>query len=127
MDLNMNTMNLPPTAQTESSEEVRAFFDKYFQHQVTFPSNQIDAVLGFFLKRGFSEQAAKSTGIVLLNQARIDNVNVFELIDSLKGLTDVQLSQIVTEVLNSYRDRTSFLGYKLINIEETLESRNIRL
>ncbi len=119
--------NLPPTAETESSEEVRAFFDKYFQHQVTFPSNQIDAVLGFFLKRGFSEQAARSTGIVLLNQARIDNVNVFELLDSLKGLTEAQLSQIVTEVLNSYRDKTSFLGYKLLTVEETLESRNIRL
>jgi hypothetical protein len=119
--------NLPPVENTESSEEVRAFFDKYFKHQITFPSNQIDAVLGFFLKRGFSEQSAKSTAIVLLNQARLDDVSPFKLVDTLNGLTEIQLSQVVTEIMNAYRDRTSALGFKLTTVEETLESRNIRL
>lgn len=117
--------NLPSTEPTSSGEEVRNFFDKYFRTQITFPSNQIDAVLGFFLKRGFDEEAARSTGIVLLNQARLDNVNVFQLIDQLKGLTDVQLSKVVAEVLNSYREQTSTLGYKVSTSEETYESRNI--
>ncbi len=117
--------NLPEREVNDSSEEVRNFFDKFFLHQISFPSNQIDAVLGFFLKRGFDEQAARSTAIVLLNQARLENLNPLQLIDSLKGYTDVQLSQIVTEVLNTYRDRRSALGYKLTKLEETLESRNI--
>jgi len=108
-----------------NNQEVRALFDKFFLHQITFPSNQIDAVLGFFLKRGFDDEAARSTGIVLLNQARLDNVNVFELIDTLKGLTDVQLAKVVTEVLNSYREQTSTLGYKVMSLAETYESRNI--
>ena len=108
-----------------NNQEVRALFDKFFLHQITFPSNQIDAVLGFFLKRGFDDEAARSTGIVLLNQARLDNVNVFELIDTLKGLTDVQLAKVVTEVLNSYREQTSTLGYKVITSVDTYESRNI--
>lgn len=123
----MINSGLPPTEVNDSSAEVRSFFDKYFKHQITFPSNQIDAVLGFFLKRGFSEQAAKSTAIVLLNQARLDNVNPFQLVDTLSGLTEVQLSQVVTEIMNSYRDRTSVLGFKITALEETLESRNIRL
>lgn len=123
----MAITNLPPVENTESSEEVRAFFDKYFKHQITFPSNQIDAVLGFFLKRGFSEQAAKSTAIVLLNQARLDDVSPFKLVDTLSGLSEIQLSQVVTEIMNAYRDRTSALGFKLTTVEETLESRNIRL
>ncbi len=117
--------NLPPAPASSSTQEVREFFDKFFRHQITFPSNQIDAVVGFFLKRGFADQAAKSTGIVLLNQARLDNVNVFELIDQLKGLTDVELSKVVTEVLNAYRIQTSTLGYKVVSIEDTYESRNI--
>jgi hypothetical protein len=117
--------NLPDPATNDSSEEVRNFFDKFFLHQITFPSNQIDAVIGFFLKRGFDEQAARSTCIVLLNQARLENVNPLKLVDSLKGYTDVQLSQVVTEVLNVYRDKRSALGYKLTVLEETLESRNI--
>lgn len=119
-------INLPSVDATDSGQEVKSFFDKYFRHQITFPSNQIDAVVGFFLKRGFDEEAARSTGIVILNQARLDDVNVFQLLDTLKGLSDAQLSSVVTEVLNSYRERTSTLGYKITTVEETTESRNIR-
>lgn len=114
------------TDSQESSKEVRQFFDKYFRHQITFPTNQVDAVIGFFMKRGFEEQAAKSTAIILLNQARLDNVNVFQLLDTLKGYTEVQLSQIVTEIVNAYREKTSLLGYKIFEEKETLDSRNIR-
>jgi hypothetical protein len=114
------------TDSQDSSKEVRQFFDKYFRHQITFPTNQVDAVIGFFMKRGFEEQAAKSTAIILLNQARLDNVNVFQLLDTLKGYTEVQLSQIVTEIVNAYREKTSLLGYKIFEEKETLDSRNIR-
>jgi hypothetical protein len=117
--------NLPIIETGSEVKEVREFFDKFFLHQITFPSNQIDAVLGFFLKRGFDEEAARSTGIVLLNQARLDNVSVFELIDTLKGLTDVQLAKVVAEVLNAYREQTSTLGYRVISIVDTYESRNV--
>lgn len=117
--------NLPVETAVDSSGEVKQFFDKFFVHEVSFPSNQIDAVLGFFLKRGFDQNSARSTGIVLLNQARIDNVNVFELIDTLKALTDVQLSQVVAQVLNAYREKVSVLGYRIAPISDTFESRNI--
>ena len=116
--------NLP--SDNKTTDEVRNFFDKFFLHQITFPTNQIDAVVGFFSKRGFDDSAARSTAIVLLNQARLENVNPFKLLDTIKGLTDAQLSQVVTEVLNVYRDRSSALGFKLITVEETTESRNIR-
>ena len=122
--MTINT-NLPLSSSSDSADEVRSFFDKYFTHQITFPSNQIDAVLGFFLKNGFDDQAAKSTAIVLLNQSRIDNVNPMQLIDTLKTLNGAQLSQVVTEILNLYREKTSSLGFKVLNIESTYESRNI--
>ena len=117
--------NLPTAETTDSSEEVKSFFDKYFRHQVTFPSNQIDAVVGFFLQHGFDQESARSTGIVLLNQARADNVNVFELIDTLKTLSDVQLSQVVAQILNAYREKVSVLGYRVAGVADEYESRNI--
>lgn len=118
--------NYPVQVGTDSAESVRSFFDNYFRHQITFPSNQIDAIVGYFLKRGFDELAAKSTAIVLLNQARIDNINPQQLLDTLKGITDSQLTGVVSEVLNVYRDKTSSLGYRDTRIEETLESRNVK-
>lgn len=122
----MSIYNLPPqTSTTEASVEVKQFFDKFFVHQVSFPSNQIEGVVGFFLKNGFDLESARSTAIVLLNQARADNVNVFELIDTLKTLTDVQLSQVVAQVLNAYREKVSLLGYRIAPLVDNYESRNI--
>jgi hypothetical protein len=52
---------------------------------------------------------------------------VFQLVDTLKGLDDVQLNAVVSEVLNTYREKTSILGYKRQKEELTIESRNIRV
>ena len=116
------TSNLPSAA---NSKDVRQFFDKFFKHQVSFPAGEIDATVGFFTQRGFSEESAKSTAIVLLNQAREDNVNVFTLLDTLKTLTRVQLSQVVAEILNAYRENISVLGYRVAPLVDTYEARNI--
>jgi hypothetical protein len=118
--------NFPSNVPLDSSSKVKSFFDRYFLHQITFPSNQIDAVVGHFIKRGFDELAAKSTAIVLLTQSRLENVNVFQLLDTLKGVSDQELSLVVAEVLNVYREKTSSLGFKSTAIVENYESRNIR-
>jgi hypothetical protein len=117
--------NLPNSVTGDSSVEVRQFFDKFFVNQISFPSNQIDAVVGFFLKHGFDPDSARSTSIVLLNQARTDNINVFELVDTLKKLSEIQLSQVVAQVLNTYREKISLLGYRIAPLANNYESRNI--
>lgn len=119
----MTTTSYQQTDNT--SDEMKKIFDKSYNMEISFPSNQIDAIYGFFIKRGFHEQAAKSISITLLNQAREDNVNVFQLLDKLKVLTDEQLMNIITDVVNVYRNKTSVIGYKVTNTDETLESRNI--
>lgn len=118
-------INLPNATAGDSGVEVRQFFDKFFNTQISFPSNQIDAVVGFFLKHGFDSDSARSTSIVLLNQARADNINVFELVDTLKKLNEIQLSQVVAQVLNTYREKISLLGYRIAPIANNYESRNI--
>lgn len=118
--------NLPVNASlADSSDAVKSFFNTYFTAEVTFPAEQVDAVVGFFKKRGFDDLAANSTSMILLQQAKIDQVNVFTLIDTLKGLTDVQLSAIVAEVLNYNRQKNSVLGYRQQDTGNTLEKRNV--
>jgi hypothetical protein len=117
--------NLSTQSTQDSSTNVRQFFDKFFVNKVNFPVNQIDAVVGFFISNGFDQESANNTAMVLLNQAKTDNVNVFQLIDTLKTLNDVQLSQVVAEILNSYREKTSMLGYRIAPLVDTFEVRNI--
>lgn len=117
--------NPTSTAQQDSAYETKEFFDKYFVNSISYPSNQVDAVVGFFEKRGFEKSVAISVSSVFLQQARVDNINVFELLDTLKGIDGRQLSTVVTQVLNLNRSRISTLGFR--NTEKVIpeEVRNI--
>lgn len=118
--------NLPKQESRRGSDnDVRNFFDKYFTKKLSFPSNEIDAVIAFFQKRGFDEAAAVAVANVILQQTKIDNINVFKVLDTLKGLEKIQLSAVVTEVLNYNRDSTSTLGFKRDSDTSKLERRNI--
>lgn len=122
----MPTSNLPNNLiNPDSSDEVRTFFDRYFVKEFVFPAADIDAVVGFFLKRGFDEVASNSTAIVLLQQAKQDSVNVFTLIETLTGLNEIQLSAVVSQVLNYSRQKISTLGFRQEDPSELLEKRNI--
>jgi len=121
----MANSNLPVAENTDSGKEVKRFFNNYFNEPITFPAEEIDAVVGYFRGRGFDTLASNSTAIVLLQQAKLDNVNVFKLLDTLKGLTELQLSAVVAEVLNYNRQKTSTLGFKQQDNSELLEKRNV--
>lgn len=118
--------NLPANLiNVDSNDKVRSFFDSYFIRPLTYPAAEIDAVVGFFRKRGFDELSSNSTAIILLQQAKLDNVNVFTLLDTLDGLESIQLSAVVAEVLNYNRQKISTLGYRRVDPSDLLEKRNI--
>jgi len=116
----MAISNLPLNIiNADSSDQVKHFFDMYFIEPVVFPAAEIDAVVGFFQKRGFDELASNSTAIILLQQAKIDNVNVFTLLSTL------EISAVIAQVLNYNRQKISTLGYKKDDTTDLLEKRNI--
>lgn len=116
--------NLPPIADSSSSI-VTSFFDGYFSANLSYPVELIDAVVGFFEKAGFDLISANSTAIILLQQAQTDTVDVFQLLDTLKKLTTIQLSAVVAEVLNYNRQKSSVLGFKQSDNTQYLDQRNI--
>jgi len=111
----------------DSGKEVRQLFDRYFTKQISLTSNEVDTVVGFFTKRKFTKDAAISVATVILQQAKAENKKVFDLIDTLEGLNEVQLSRLVSAILNNNRSRISALGYKNNYNIETTENRNVRL
>ena len=117
--------SLPQNNARTSDKRVKSFFNNYYSKQLSFPSNQVDAVIGFFENRGFEKSAAINVATVLLQQAKIDNINIFQLLDTLKGLDNLQLSAITTEILNYSRSKNSTLGYKRRQQIDKFEKRNI--
>ena len=109
----------------DSSSEVKEFYNKFYTEKISYSANQVDSVVGFFLKRGFDESSATGIATVLLQQSKIDDVNVFTLLDTLKGLNDVQISGLVGEIVNYNRSKVSVIGFKTTDSVEKQESRNI--
>ena len=118
-------LNLPKQTSTDSADETKQFFNQYFSAPLSFPANEVDAVLGFFTSRGFEKSAAQSIATIMMQQAKLDGIKVFELLDTLKGLNEIQISNVVTEVMNYNREKISTIGYKIDEIADRTEARNI--
>ena len=121
----MSSINLPAVTKTDSAASTKLFFDTYGQRPLEFGSNEVTACIGFFAGRGFEEEAALTTAITILRQAKIDGVAVFEILDTLKDLNGTQLSAVVAQILNKYRPNTSSLGFRAVNVIKINQTRNI--
>lgn len=104
-----NLTNLPLNNSNQSLT-LKAF-DSFYSAPIEIDATILAAMKGFFTNRGFQDVAAESIAITIITQAKIDNYNSMEILDSLKGLTNVELSGLVSEILNYNRLKTSSLGY----------------
>jgi len=113
-----------PSKEKKSEQKVVQFYDNYFNKTLELPASDYDALTGFFRKKGFEKTAALSTAQTLISQAKIEKIPVFTLIESFNKLDYANLTKVITKILNSKRDKTSKLGYK-IKTPDTYENRNI--
>ena len=107
------------------SDDQRRFFNNYFKTEINYNASEVDAVIGYFLKRDFDKIAAVNTASVILQQAAIDEVPVFELLDTLNGIDNIQLNNVLDQILNLNREKTSMLGFRSQNKSELFDQRNI--
>ncbi len=117
--------NLPQAPASDSALGTRLYFDRYGDIPLEFSSTDVDATVGFLKSRGFNDDAAILTSVILLKQAKLDAMPITELLDTLKGLKNLELSTLVGEVLNNNRTPTSTLGFKLQSTVNELQARNI--
>ena len=102
------------------------FLDAIGQERIELNANEYEATKAFFIDRDYDEASAETTAYILMIQAKKDNADIMSVLDTLRPATPVVISQLVTEILNAYRYKTSVLGYK--NDKTTLGnvSRNIQ-
>lgn len=115
----MNT-NLPPQEIQDSAVATKLFFDTYGDQPLEFNATDVDACISFFKSNGFENDAAVVTSTVLLKQAKIENVPIFKILDSLHAIEGIQLSALVAEILNNNRTSSSTLGYREPTVSQNL-------
>jgi hypothetical protein len=118
--------NLPSKPIYDSARDTRVFFSRYGQLAKEFKADDVAATIGFFQGRGFETDVAISAALEILKSAKQDNRSVFLLLDTLKEFNGVQLSVIVSKILNQNRLSISTLGFRSdAGITESI-TRNIR-
>jgi hypothetical protein len=96
---------------TQSSNQTVQAFDNYYSAPIELNASVVAAMTGYFTNRGFGEVSAESIAVTIIKQAKKDNYNPMQILDTLKGLNDVELSGLVSEILNYNRFKSSSLGY----------------
>ena len=92
--------NLPRKSEDNLYKTKKQLTEDQYIEDFQFNAGEYDAVVGFFVKRGFGRAAAESIAIVILQQAKIDEISPSEILDKITYADPAQLSELVTVVLN---------------------------
>tara|TARA_B100001109_G_scaffold234570_1_gene213774 strand:+ start:2013 stop:2390 length:378 start_codon:yes stop_codon:yes gene_type:complete len=117
--------NLPPKDSDSINETIQKLTTSNYQTEYEMNSSDYDACIAFFVKRGFKRASAESTAYVILAQAKIDNISPQEILDKLNNASEIQLSELITLILNANRYKSSRLGVRQTLVTKELVSRNI--
>ncbi len=117
--------NLPQKDRDSLQKTIDSLTTEQYVEPFQFNANDYDATVAFFVKRGFDSQPAEETAYVILQQAKIDSVPVMEILDTLGKANPVQMSELITIILNTNRFKSSRLGVRKNRDSKDLVSRNI--
>ncbi len=117
--------NLPPKEKNEFDKTVEKLTKSDYETEYQFSPGDYDTTIAFFVRKGFSREAAESTAYVILAQAKIDEVSPQSILEKLGTATEAQLSELITIILNANRFKTSRLGVRKNLTTNTLVSRNV--
>jgi hypothetical protein len=99
-----------PTNKIQADATVQAF-DNYYLAPIELSASTLAAMIGFFTKNGFDATSAETVAVIIMKQAKKDGYNPMQILDTLSGVTALEISALVAEILNYNRVKTSFLGY----------------
>jgi hypothetical protein len=99
--------NLPMTVKNKTSD----YFDNATLPKGIVNQGTWDALVGFFEDRNKGDVAtAQVMATALINSAKIQNLNINEILDSLKRYQSFEVDTYLALILNSTRVPTSMLG-----------------
>ena len=121
----MSLTNIPDQKATSSSDKTIQVFNQYNSRPLELNSSALTAMTGFLESKGFGSDSAESLSITILTQAKADGYNPFTILETMKSLSNVELSSFVGEIINYNRLKTSTLGktQKITPVDDV--SRNI--
>jgi hypothetical protein len=100
-------------------------FDDFYQFNSTVNSNEFDIVNGYFKSVCGTKVIAANFTAFLFRIAQETGLSALELLEAIKGKTKLQMNQVITYYLNSFKSKTSLYGVGVIPQANQPVARNI--
>ena len=108
--LKNNPSNLGAVNLNNLTGDGSKFFNNYFDKTITINTAKDDAILTYFEKFCENEESALALSSAVIYTARVQNIDVMEILDEFKKLNKDQLGPYISYFLNLSRVGTSLIG-----------------
>jgi hypothetical protein len=102
--------NLP--AGRSSNLSAQAYSNAYTP-PLELETNTFNLLKGFFEGHGFDKPAAETIAVTFIRQAKQDGYNPLEVLSTLKGMNNLELNDVIIQILNYNRFKSSYIGTKI--------------
>lgn len=100
-------------------------FDDFYAFQLTVNGNEYDVVHGYFLSVCGTRQVADNFTTFLFRISQNTGVPVLDLLSEIQGKTKLEMNQIVSYYLNSFKSKTALYGISYIPQPNQAVARNV--
>ena len=108
-----------------SSNLAASAYNNAYTPPLELETNTFNLLKGFFEGHGFEKSAAETIAVTFIRQAKQDGYNPLEVLSTLKGLGSLELNEVVIQILNYNRFKTSYIGSKINPTSFLPVSRNV--
>jgi hypothetical protein len=112
----------------DNTERTVRIFDRFYQSDLAVNANEFDVVFSYFKSVCETEVIAGNFTSNLFRISQQSEINVLELLDQLKGITDkLQMNKVICYYLNSFKNNTALYGVSVIPKANQTVARNVVL
>jgi hypothetical protein len=100
-------------------------FDDFYKFQISVDANLYDVVLSYFKSVFDDETAAKNFALNLFRISENTGTPVMEILESVRGQSQIELSSTFAYFLNNLRSNSTLLGVSAVATPAFYAARNV--
>jgi hypothetical protein len=101
-------------------------YDRFYSTKIVTNANEFDVVFSYFRSVCETDVIAGNFTSNLFRISQQSEINVLELLDQLKGITDkLQMNKVICYYLNSFKNNTALYGVSVIPKANQTVARNV--
>ena len=108
-----------------NQEKTVTIFDDFYKFELTVDSNLYDIVSSYFISVFDQTIAAKNFTLNVFRISESTGVPVMEILDSLRGKNQIELSKTFAFYLNNIRSNSTLLGVSEVATPSFYAARNV--